>query len=788
MNRLLRVQMADAKQEEIIIIQDNEVANLDNDSKSSKNSSDDELAKKKKILLFGIIAILLVLIIVIVTLLLLKSSQKVKDNSMTLIENKLREKQVAKLVPSKLENMIVKANYLYSSGSKKDALSLFEQIAQYSEAISLYNLGVAQLKDTQYKQAQNTFSKAIQNDEKRCVSAINAAVCSLHLQEKENFKYYIDLAYAYLPNEIDSPLYSYYYALINYYNNNYLESLSALKNKTSDEYPLIQKNLSAKINALFSNDYDAIDAMEKHREDTDDFSIALLYARIGDFTLASQHFEEAILKNIQPVKAQLALGLINLKAGRVARAAKEIKNVTDMFPQKVYKSYPIKVSIKESLFDAQKAQKVYRTKIQNSNMLDFQKIFYFSPYKIFNANKTISNIRKGNANIYIDNVKSAQGYLRESVSSSNVNYGITQAIKKALSFHLREANVQLLKLTKLQPKHSILQYNLGLTYAQMGYMTKAHKHFLLSYHLDAKNYLSGIYALMTAKLINKKSLKLKSIITESVSDEDDSEEKEFYLTLLSITKKDYISATSWLDNDFKERPLYLALNIIISTKFGKMEYAKKAVQRLTRLLPHDILPHILYIDTFFHDYNSLEYASASLNYLKLQKFHYADLYYGSYITRYLYVQQKLITGKLYYLSQRLEHVLETTSTNTQDIISTLAMVYLFDTEFEKAYTLYNLLIDELKIRDPKTLFLGAVASTTANHHGNAIALLELVNLKNKSYAQSRFALGLLYLEIQNNNGAVIQLKHILENHFFSEYFTFDINTDKLLFKKQHPKE
>lgn len=242
--------MAEA-QEEIIIIQESDVAD---DDKSEAIVVDDEQAKKKKILLFGGIAILLLLIIVISLLLVLKSSQKKQDTSMDYLGESLKNQKAEIVEPSKLENMIVKANYLYSSGSKQEALSLYEQIAQYSEAVSLYNLGVAQLKDKQYKQAQLTFEKAIKNNDKRCVSAINAAVCSIYLKENENFRYYIDLAHAHLPNEIDSPLYPYYYALINYYNKNYLEALSALQNtKEKMAYPLVENNLKAKLNALFGN-------------------------------------------------------------------------------------------------------------------------------------------------------------------------------------------------------------------------------------------------------------------------------------------------------------------------------------------------------------------------------------------------------------------------------------------------------------------------------------------------------------------------------------------------------
>ena len=773
--------------EEIIIIEDSEAAQVDNDSTQNSLDLDNENSNKKKNIIFGSIAILLILIIFTTLILVLNSSDEEEVANIDLIQEKLEENPKEQIETSKLESMIAKANYLYSNGSKDEALFLYEKIAHYSEAISQYNLGVAQLKNEQYQLALNTFQKAIQNDKKRCVSAINAAVCSLHLNDEESFRYYIDLAHAYLSYEIDSPLYSYYYALISYYNNNYLEALSALKNKTSDEYPLVHKNLSAKINAMFKNDYDAIEVMENNLEDYDDFSIALLYARVGDFTLAINHLNEAILKNIQPVKAQLALGLINLKAGRISSATKEIKNVTDMFPEEVYKHYPIKVHLKESLFDAKKAQKEYRRNIASSKNLNYQKIFYFSPYKVFNANQTISYIRKGNANIYIDNIESAKEYLKKSASSSSVNIGITKAIKKALSFKIRDANEDLQKLVKIQPKHSILHYNLALTYAQMGNMVQAHEHFIRSYHLDAKNYLSGVYTILTSQLINRENFKLKSILKDSLANEDTSEEVDLYRTLLHISENNFISAVDWLDNDYKQRPLYLALDIIISLKLGMIDIAKKSATKLTILLPNDILPHMMNVDATCDNLKTTEYASKVLNYLKKQNFNFNDLYFGPYITRYLYIQQNLITGQLYFLREQLKSVLESTTEDTHEIESALALASLYDKRYEESYSHYNHLIDEMKIRDAYTLYLGAVASTAAGHHENAIALLELSKMKDGSFSESRYALALLYLEIKNNEGATIQLSRIQNNSFRSKFFDFKINEDELFIEKNTKK-
>jgi len=774
--------MADGLEEEIIIIEDSDAAYESAASKSSIIDEESSSATKKKLILAGI-GVGLVLIISLLFFTMQKKSQKPADSSMDYIDERLEKPTSKPVEPTKIESMIAKADYLYSTGSKTEALALYEKIAHYSEAVSAYNLGVAQLKDAQYETALQTFQKAIQNNEKRCVSAINAAVCSLYLQNEDSFRYYIDLAYAYLPYERQSPLYSYYYSLINYYNDNYLEALSALKNPTSNEYQKIQNSLASRINAFFDNDYSAIESMEKDKPILNDFSLGLLYARVGDLTLAKNYLQNAIKKGIEPVKSQLALGYVNLKSGQIQEGAKNIENITDMFGEEVYKHYPIKVELKDSLFNPDKAQERYRNTVINSKAIDYQKIFYFSPYKTFNANQTISYIRKGNANIYIDNIDSAKEYLTKGSSSSSVNLGIVNAIKKALSFKLREANELLQNLVEVQPKHSILHYNLALTYAQMGNMADAHKHFLRSYNLDAKNYLSGIYAVMTSQLIDSENSKLLSLIKDAIAHEEFSEEIDLYNTLLFIAQGNTALLSDWLDKDYKQRPLYLALDIIIALKQNNIDSAQRSANKLTAMLPDEIVPHMMYIDAYFNKLSQKEYAKEVMNYLKVQDLNFNDLYFGAYVARYLYIQQNLITGRLYFLREQLKAVLESTTMRTEELASSLAMASLYDGFYEEAYTLYNNLIDNLKVRDSQTLFLGAVASTAAEHHANAIALLELSKLKNPSFLESRYALGLLYLEVKNNKGAVIQLSRIYKNSFNSEYFNFSIDTDKLMFEK-----
>jgi hypothetical protein len=146
----------------------------------------------------------------------------------------------------------------------------------------------------------------------------------------------------------------------------------------------------------------------------------------------------------------------------------------------------------------------------------------------------------------------------------------------------------------------------------------------------------------------------------------------------------------------------------------------------------------------------------------------------------------LITGTLFPLREQLKEQLQVGDNNPQDIMSALALSSIYDKAFEESYTLYNQLIDDFKIRDASTLFYGAVASTGALHHANALALLELAKRKNTKYSESRYALALLYMEVSNNLGAAVQLSKIGNSGFISDYFNFKIDGDKLLYKKFNP--
>ena len=761
------------QEEEIIIIEEEEAAGLDSFDVSDDIEQNLTPTSNKTYILMGAIFGVIFLILIIF-LLMDKDEPRPYQKEILFNDEQTLQEDKQKYTPSQLEQMIQRANILYTHDNKDAALKLYQKIATYSESISYYNLGVAQLQDKQYQSAIENFDKAISNNQHLCVSAINAAVASLEIGNKKQFHDYMNKAHAYLPREAASPMYSYYYALINFYQENYLEALSPLKYRTSEDYAKIQDQLHAKIHLLFSSYHQSISDLEKVSPDDSAFSLGLLYANLGDLTLAKKYLRMAIQQGLSPVKSQLALGYVNLKAGQVQDAAKLIDNITAMYPDDVYKHYPIETYLKESLFDINLAQKNFHNNIIHNPSSIYQILFYFTPYKIFNTNQTISYIRKGNANVSIDNITGASQYLSQSASLSNVNLNLAKSIQLALHFHLHEANTNLQDIAKQYPRHSIIQYNLGLTYAQLGKISLAHKHFIKSYHLDAKNYLSGIFAMMTSQLLNKDHEKLAQIIKDDLSMEPKNEEFNLYRTLIHYKEGNLVATYQWMEKNKKETPFNLVLDTLISMSLGRDAQAQEYSRKLIKQLPNDILPHLLYIDTHFSKLEQKMFAREAITHLKRQKFSMNDYYYGPFISKYLYTQYAQFTGSLRPLQAQLKQKMSLEKEQHIGVMQALGLVNIYTQDFEEAYTIYNELIDTHKQQDSHTLFLAAIAATGASHPANAIALLELARRKNPEHEESRYALGLLYLQTQNNEGAVISFKNMGELDFQSQFFNFRI--------------
>lgn len=731
----------------------------------------------KKTMIIG--GALLAFFLILITIILIFSSTSdeptVSDINTTEIADKLNQKNnIEQFSPSNLENMIKKANLLYERGNKNEALKVYKRIATFNEAISYYNIGVAQLKEKNYEKALESFKKAIANGEQRCVSAINAAVSALELNDKNLFNYYIDLAYTYLPMENNSPLYSYYVGLINYYKDYYYESLASFSHPSSEYYNAEQNYLASKIQASINLNTKSLNSLEKFAEQSDSLTLALLYARLGEFQVSKKHLTKALQSTNNPLHVKASLALVENKLGNMKASASIMNEILNTYEEEALSVYPIKTILKNSLFDINLAQSEFDKTLFFDKQNMYSLLFYFAPFKVFNAKQTIDYIRKGSMNIFVDEIGPALSYLKTSSTISKVNISISTGIKKALNYHTEQANQIFFNMIDVYPKHSILHYNLALTYAQMADFTKAYTHFKRSYHLNNNNYTAGAFAIMCGQILGEDVTKLTEDVKSSITEDTTIDKNNLFMALIHLTDNNQLSLSRWLETEKEKTPLNLIFDTIIAQKiFNEKVYRQKATL-LKSILPKDIMANIIDFNVKNKKGDIKKYAKAIQIDFKKLDFDYSAFYYGPRIVQESYIKLLQIGGLLHHERNKLIEKMELEKTDIPAIMQTLAYLSIYTHDFEEAYVLYNKIIDELGKNDSATIFLAAVASIGANHPENAVALLELSKLTNPKNNEAKYGLGLLYQEIENWDGATIQYNKMGDIGFQSKYFSFEI--------------
>ncbi len=770
--------MADS--EDIIIIEDEDVKGSkkgisEKDEKSIRETIR-EREKRKRLIkyaligAFGFFAFLIMLILVL---------KKEPEEIVTHTDDLSQQIKSKKLEPeeiTEIHRMITKANILYDMGNKKEALDIFDRISSLSESTSNYNLGVLQMSEKNYESALESFKKALNNEDDRCISAINAGVCAYKLNNLELFKYYIDLAYTYLPNEAKSPLYSYYYGLINYYKGFYYEAISPLTHKSSNFYEDTHNHLLAKLHLFMDDEINAIKYLERTNKDSDALALGLLYARVGEYDLAKSSLLRALSTGNNLLEINMALALVNLKMGDIANGVNYISKSYEMFEDKSADVYPISVKLRESLFDINIAQKNFIDDLSLGKGIAFKMLFYFAPYKIFNIKENLDFEKSGEMNIYINEKDDAMDILSKSAKISQVNLNISNAIRKILEHKIREANDILTVAVTTYPKHSILHYNLALSYAQLGDYENASKHFTMSYHLNTKNHLAGVFAMISLKLLDRDYAKLYDTLLEDLGAiENPKGDDKLAIDLMQFNEGSLGQVLNRLNEEkVPNSPIDAVFDTIIAISHKDINEQIKNSQRVLEILPKDIVAHILYL---FANYNQLpikEFAKKSQEYLKSVELNFEPIYYGSTIAREFYIDIANISGLLYFLKQSLQERMLVETKDVRGIMQSLGLINIYLGFFEEAFTIYNKLIDDFKERDAHTLFLAATSAIGAGHKENAIALLELARLTDKFNLENRYALGLLYQEVRNLKATQIQYRAMGSKPFESKYFDFDI--------------
>lgn len=728
---------------------------------------------KKKLLIIVAIAALVSAILIAIILFFIFKEDKSSDIDPSKLARDIEDRfEVQKFGASKIDDMIQKANILYEKGNKFEALKIYENIAIFNESLSNYNLGVSQMRQQKFDDALESFKKAINNKENIAVSAINAAVCSLELNNKQNFQYYIDLANSFLQDESDSPLYNYYYALINYYKSHYIEALRALSHPVNGHYKDKYEYLSAKILSYLNQNKEAIELLEKQREFDASLTLGMLYAKEGEYEKAKNKLNIALKSESNTDKIDSILALIDIKTNNYPAAADGLKMVFLKDPLFLNNNFPIKTILKPELFDVNLAQMHFKNDIFFDKTRRYEVLFYFAPYKVFDPGQTINYIRKGGVSLFLDDASAASNYLNTSGMISKVNLEISKAIASALNYKLKEANAHFAKLISIYPEHSVLHYNLALSYAQLGNFSLAAKHFITSYHLDPTNHLAGVFGAISNDINSINNTKFIKEITENLAQDPNIKEVNLYKALMELISGNQNALIRWLEEEKEESAINLAFDAIIAKIVNRDEDFIAKSEILKSKLPDDVISNILSFISKFKDSNIKEYVRQIQIYFHNKELNEAAFYHGANIIKEQYIKLLQISGLLNYEREKLKKLIANGNQNDINLLQTLAYIDIFTNDFEESYQIYNKIIDEFKITDAGTLFLTSVAAIGSNHPQNAIALLELSKLTDPNAFESRLALALLYQEIGNIDAAVIQYNLIKDTKFKSKFFDF----------------
>jgi tetratricopeptide (TPR) repeat protein len=730
--------------------------------------SKEEVKAGSKVLHFAIIGLLVLLIVLFALFgyLYMKKKDETKEaevNATSIIKT-IKDKELTQEETTKAQKLLNQADRLYNQGDKKAALEIYEELSKYNKALSYYNIGVAKLKDRDYKDAVRSFEKAMVSAKLKCASAINAATCSLKLGDKDRFEYFLKLAKMYLPYMLNQPLYSYYYALVNYYDKQPIEALIAIKNPTADFYNSPQNYIATKTLTALKNDTLAVYYLVKNSNSKDALTVGLLQARAKEYTLASNTLQNAINQGFKPIKANIALALVKNKLGLLQDSGDILKSTYDAYKEEAESTYPIDVKLKKSLFDPLYAQEEFKKRIFLDDKYRFSLLFYYAPYQAINSAQTVGFITKGAKKVEIDSISPALGYLSDSKAISNANLEITKALKKLADNRLYEANSIFKEAISLYPAHSTLHYNLALTYAQMFDFQNAYKHFSKSASLDSHNYKALTFKAFCAKLTDKE-IPQQALMTLKNKTSNPKAQALIELALGELgLNLDYLHTNKAFDQ---------AINLVFSYARDDLTGYKKSAYSLKNLLPQDIVSNILYLDAT-HDTNDIKTYARDIQYkLTKSSLDLSPLYVGGFLPKELYIRMLHIAGVSSVAKKRLTEYIQTKEP-TISLLQSLAYSYIYNQNFEEAYEIYNQLIDDHKQKDSHTLFLASIAALGSNHHANAVALLELAKLTDDSNLESRYALGLLYQEAQNFEGSSIQYKKIGNINFQSSYFTFNL--------------
>lgn len=763
--------------EEVVIVEEevgggDDPLGLQTEEKPQESAEDGKKSLKKKLLIFGLPSLLLVILLAAVGIYFLSKAHKNEVNVTEEINETAKPGKKPKISASELERLIEKAKALYDSGDKDGALKLFGEISIYSEAVSNYNLGVAKMGEKDYAGALAYFKNSLKSADNELPSAINSCVCYLKLGDKVAAKEYLSLAKASLPKYTGSPLYSYYYALINYYEGNYYEALSAVSAPTSKFFKNESSEIAKRAYLLFDDSVDMLEIL-KSEKSKDFLTIGFLHARNGSYREAIDAFENAKKTGQDRVTAQMAESLTYLKAKMPVQASVTLKDAVAISDDNASKIFNVKIFLKDRAFESDKIQTQVLNSFLNNNKTTASIIFYFAPYKIFNPNKTVSTIKKGEAGLLVDDVRAATTYLESAAKQSRINAEMVKGIDYALSGRVYLANKTFKAIESKFPTHSVLLYDLALTYAQSGDYREAYKYFLKAYHFDPKNYDAGIFSIITAKIIGAPYDKTKESLEADIFSGGGALSRSDTAAMFSFVLDNSVSTIDWLTNVPKKDAMSHALAVLISSKLGKRATALQSAKALADASPRDVVANGINLLIKNSGENVKIFARQTQEYINRGNYDLTNVYYGPDIAKDMFVALHRVSGLLMKAKETYEKRLALEKMDRAQLLKGYGATLMYLKMFEGANKAYSSAIFDYDFVNADTLFMAGSSAIASGKSPDAISFFELAKLYDPTSMESIYALGLLYLEAANLNQAGSHFRQ-LKDGFDSEFFDFDL--------------
>ena len=781
-------------EEEVVIVEGDDDGGLNLDIKPTKEqkqeggtasattTSEGESAKEPKftfkldrkniILLAGAVVMLIAAIVFTVYLV----SHRAQDDNSTatglLFGGKsYSQDQAAKRVAydrNDIERLIKKAKALYDSGDKENALKLYKEISMFNESISSYNLGVAKMNEKDYSSAIRYFKDSLENGDNEFPAAINATLCAIKLGDKKQKEHFLELAEQALPKYVSSPLYSYYYTLLQYYSGNYFEALASINAKTSNYFDKEVGQLAPRLYLIHDDPINSLDYLLKIKN-KDNLAQGLLYARDGRYIDAEQSLVKALGDGADSVKTNMALALIYLKTGACVSASNAITESVGVSEINATNMYPIKVVLRSSAFDSDAVQQKLASEFLYDSKTQNQILFYYAPFKLFNPDKSIASIKKGQAGILINDNKGGAEYLSGAAKTSRANAEIVRGIEYAINGRVWLANKTFKALEKQYQTHSILLYNLALTYAQLGDMRLANKYFTRSYNLDQRNPEAGIFAIITAKEMGIDFEKIKIPLDEHFTEQKTTGKMDEITMLYNIATDATYGNTEWMLKSEKKSPFACAIAVMLALKTNKMQSAIEFSNALLRQSPKDIVASAIGLHLADNGKDVKTFAKKVQSFMLRGDYDKNSIFYGPDIAYRTYINLARISGLVYIAEQLFDEKLRTEQYDRVQLLKAWSVSKVFMKKFDEANKGLSEVIFKNDNLNPEILFYAGTSAIASGKTAEAISFFELSKMAEKLNPESLYILGMLYQEagsLKVASGSYKQIKDVYTSQFF----------------------